>query len=207
MPSTRAAIPFLFALAAMLVTNGCEPVPIPLDSINVENGPAFLMRGKGKLATFQVSAPLNGSRVASPVWFDTSGIAWQIECTHGIFTGADIEGLRLLYGNIPRECHQTVPLPPQRAPLLSSGKIYSFWVWSDLVGGLGGDFYVRKNGAVLPVDIDNCATKDRGKWVRLNCKTQVRFTEPKDTEAFADTHQRKCAFAPSEPGTSDLCRE
>jgi hypothetical protein len=192
------------ALLSMLLIGGCDHWPVPPSSINVENGPAFLLRGKGKLARFAVSGPSGQSRVAAD-WTE-SGVIWEIECPHGIFTGADIEGLRLAYGNIPNGCHQTVPSPPQPAPTLASERIYFFIAWSSLAGGLGGDFYVQRNGLVLPVDVDNCSMKKNGQWVRVNCQTEEQFKEPTDIEAFAQAHQRKCAFTPAEPGHSRLCR-
>ncbi len=196
---------FLIALLSTLVIDGCDHWPVPPSSIGVENGPAFLLRGKGKLATFTILGPTGQSKVSSPADFERSGVIWEIECTHGLFTGANLEGLRLTYGNVPDACHQTVPTPPQRAPTLASERIYVFHAWSSLAGVLGGDFYVQKNGAILPVDVDNCSMRNNGQWVRVNCQTQERFKEPSDIEAFALAHQRKCAFTPTEPGHSSLC--
>ena len=198
---------FLIALLSMLVVEGCDHWPVPPSSIDVENGPAFLLRGKGKLATFTILAPTGQSRVASPADFERSGVIWEIECAHGLFTGADLGGLLLAYGNVPNACHQTVPTPPQRAPTLASERIYVFHAWSSLAGVLGGDFYVQKNGATLPVDVDNCSIKDNGQWVRVNCQTRERFEKPSDIEAFAHAHERKCAFTPTEPGHSGLCNK
>lgn len=195
----------LIVLISIFVTDGCDHWPVPPSSIDVENGPAFLLRGKGKLATFTIVAPTGQSRVAGPGDFERSGVIWEIECAHGLFTGVDLEGLRLAYGNIPDACHQTVPISPQRAPTLASERIYFFHAWSSLAGVLGGDFYVQKNGGALPVDVDNCAMRNNGQWVRVNCRTQERFKEPTDIEAFAQAHQRKCAFRPTEPGHPSLC--
>jgi hypothetical protein len=195
----------LFAVFSLLVTAGCDEWPVPPSSINVENGPAFLLRGKGKLATFAIVAPTGQNRVASPADFERSGVIWEIECAHGLFTGTDLDGLQLAYGNVPDACHQTVPTAPQHASTLAPGRIYVFHAWSSLAGVLGGAFYVQKNGAVLAVDVDNCSMRDNGQWVRVNCQTLERFKEPNDIEAFAQVHQRKCAFTPAEPGHSSLC--
>ena len=197
-PKTAIAI-----AVSLLMLFACEHWPVPPASIRVENGPAFIMSGKGKLATFTVYGPSNASRIANP--FYRSAIIWELECRHGILTGAGIEGLRLVYGKMPDACHQTVPVPSQSAPHLASGEIYYFDVWSSLAGGLGGNFYVEKSGAVLPVDVDNCFTMDSGRWIRVNCKTQERFVEPTEIETFVQGHQRKCAFRPSATSGPSLC--
>lgn len=198
---------FFIALLSMLMMQGCDEWPVPPSSIDVENGPTFSFRGKGKLATFTVSGPTGHSRIASAGDFDRSGVIWEIECVHGLFTGADLENLQMAYGNVPDACHQTVPNPSKRAPTLASERIYFFHAWSSLAGVLGGDFYVQKNGAILPVDVANCAMRDDGQWVRVNCQTRERFEEPSNIEAFAQAHQRKCAFTPTEPGHSSLCNK
>lgn len=195
----------LIALLSMLVIDGCDHWPVPPSSIDLQNGPAFLLRGKGKLARFTVWGPTGQSRVAAPADFERSGVIWEIECEHGLFTGVDLKDLRLAYGRVPDACHQIVPLPPQRASTLTSERIYVFQAWSSLAGVLGGSFYVQQSGAILPVDVDSCSMWDDGQWVRVNCQTRERFKEPSDIEAFAQAHRRKCAFTPTEPGHSSSC--
>ena len=199
----RSVVIVLFS--PLFILDGCDHWPVPPSSIRVEKGPAFLLSGRGKLATLTIHAPPKGSRIADPNPFDQSSVIWELECEHGLLMGADLEGLRVVYGSVPDRCQQTVPRAPQSPPLLASGQVYYFHVWSSLAGGLGGDFYVDKSGAIVPVDVDNCSTKDSGRWVRVNCKTGERFVEPIDIDAFARAHTRKCAFKPVEPTGSSFC--
>lgn len=192
------------AVLTLLVAAGCDHWPVPPSSISVESGPTFLLRGKGKLAAFTISGPSGHSRIANAD-FDRSDIIWEIQCPGSIFSGAAIEGLRLQYGAVPRGCHQIVPTPPEIAASLVAQRIYFFRATSNLAGSLGGNFYMRSDGASVPIDIDNCFMIIDGQWARVNCQSRDRFKEPTDIEAFARAHQRKCAFRSSEVGPSDLC--
>lgn len=173
-----------------------EEWPVPPASIRVEDGPVFILSGKGKLATLTVYGPSSGTRIARPDPFNKCAAVWEIECEHGLLMGARMEDLRMPCGTIPSDCHQTVPTPVQSPPHLASGSIYHFNVWSNLAGGLGGDFYLDRLGAVLPVDVDGCAMMNAGGWVRVNCKTGAPFVEPTDIEALVREHRRKGPFTP-----------
>jgi hypothetical protein len=90
----------LIALFSFVMLSGCEEWPVPPASIRVENGPVFILSGKGKMATLTVYGPSSGTGIARPDPFNQCAAVWEIEGEHGLLTGARMEDLRVPYGAI-----------------------------------------------------------------------------------------------------------
>ncbi len=182
------------AAFSLLALGGCEPPVEGPTAILVESGPTFSLRGRGQLARFTVYGPTAGAKIGNP--FDPSAAVWEIEGPKGFFRGVSIEGLRLVYAKAPEGYTQTEPRDLQPVPHLETGRIYSFEAWSSLSGGLGGDFYVDKTGAVQAIDLGTCGTSTGHGMVRTDCRTHEPLRDPSDIDRYAREHLRTSAFTP-----------
>lgn len=193
----RARITFAATLFSLVLLGGCEPPMEGPTAIMVQNGPSFTLHGQAQLARFTVFAPVNGTKIANQ--YDPSSAIWEIEGPrpHVFGSGIGIEGLRLIYAEIPRGYSQTVPKSPQVTPQLASGKIYSFEGCSTLSGCLSGYFYVDKAGGVEAVDVPTCWISTGHGVIRIDCETHNPFHEPADLEMYARQHRRASAFTPT----------
>lgn len=188
------AIFLMATIACFALGTACNRPEEPT-SVKLSNGPAFSLSGSGRLASFTISAPLNGQKV--PVPCDTallpcSGLAsvvWQVVPARGYYKGTRVEGLQILYGRVPSGYDQTMPAQSSPAPPLSPGAIYGFFAETTEGPGRGGHIYVDKSGGIQAVQVDLCTTLKNGQWSRINCKTQEPFQEPGDLEKYVREHQ------------------
>ncbi len=167
-------------------------------AVAVGPGPSFVLRGSGRLASFTISAPLSGQKVAFPcnkVLFPCSGVAtvmWQIESSKGYVEGAHVEGFQVKYGKVPNGYTQVVPSQSQSVSPLPPGFIYSFSAETTDAAGQSGYFYVDGAGTVQVLEVtDLCLTSQAGRQVRVNCRTKDPYKEPTDVEMFAREHQKR----------------
>src|SRR5690242_3510164 len=90
----------LLLILVLFQTLGCHHAEIST-SVRVENGPSFSFQGSGRLASFTISAPLTGQKIAEGCTtrlFPCAGRAtpvWQIEAAAGYFQGEKVSGLQL----------------------------------------------------------------------------------------------------------------
>lgn len=183
--------------AVMLVyVFGCHRSEIPT-SVIVGNGLSFSFQGNGRLASFTVSAPLNGQKIAegcTAQLFPCAGRAtpvWQIQASSGYMNGSNVNNLRLQYGKIPEGYTQLVPPNSQATPTLGSGVVYAFFAETTGAPGVAGDFYVQPSGAIDVVDIsDLCKRMKNGQWVRVNCETDQPYEEAADITKFVREHRK-----------------
>lgn len=145
--------------------------------ISVRQGPVFAFSGNGRLATFTVYAPNAGRHIADPDP-DLARIIWQIKATRGYFEGARVGGMQLSYGGLPDGYRQTVPNSPQQAPAPTSGAVYSFFAETTGAPGIGGFFYVGREGLTQITVPDLCSRLVNGRQVDVNCGTGEPYQEP-----------------------------
>jgi len=186
----------LLLVGVLFQMAGCHRIETPT-SVRVENGPSFTFQGSGRLASFTISAPLSGQKIAEGCTtrlFPCAGRAtpvWQIEAATGYFQGEKVSGLQLRYGNIPEGYTQLVPSKAQAVPPLASGPVYAFFAETTEAPGIAGNFYVEPSGTIDLVDVhDLCKKLKNGKWVRVNCKTEQPYEEPADIGKFVQEHRQ-----------------
>jgi hypothetical protein len=178
----------------LLLLGGCESSEVPT-AIEIGNGPSFSMRGSGRLASFTVSGPLSGEKIAYSCGtrlLTCPGVAsavWQIQASQGYFDGKVVNGLQLVYGHVPEGYIQTMPSQTQPPPPLSSDVIYAFFAETSGAAVATGSFYVDKGGDVEAVQTDLCLMLKSGQWARVNCKTNAPYQEPVDIERYVQEHR------------------
>ncbi len=158
--------------------------------VSVGPGPSFALSGSGRLAIFTVYAPRPGERIAYP-HPDVASVAWKVKASKGYFQGTHVSGLRLEYGRVPAGYTQVSPSPPQAAPPLPPGAIYSFFAETTDAPVASGYFYVASSG-VLAVEVpDLCLTLRNDREVRVKCGTgEQPYEEPADLERFVQRHRK-----------------
>jgi hypothetical protein len=166
-------------------------------TVRVESGPSFALSGSGKLASFTVSGPLTGQKVAFPcgkILFPCSGLAsiiWQIDASNGYVKGTRVDGLHVTLGKSPEGYTQTIPSQPSEIPNLPACVIYAYSAETTNAAGKSGYFYLDKSGAVVAVEVPElCATLKEGREVRVNCTTKEPFQEPTNLKSFIGAHEK-----------------
>jgi len=191
------AIFLIAAVACFLSATGCNRPEVPT-STKISNGPSFSLSGSGRLASFTISAPLNGQKVPVPcdaVLLPCSGagsaasVVWQVVPSRGYYRGTRVEGFQIFYGRVPRGYDQTTPSQSLPAPPLTPGAIYGFSAETTDAPGRSGHFYVDRTGGIRMIEADLCATLKNGQWLRISCKTQEPYQEPVDLEKYVRQHQ------------------
>lgn len=183
----RNAVSFLIAGTLLILLGGCEPSEVPT-TVQVASGPSFSLQGSGRLGSFTVFAPLSGQKIAYPDT-DIAAVIWQIQASKGYFRGEGVQGLRVIYGKVPKGYAQTVPSGAQDPPALTPGFVYSFFAESTGAPVAGGSFYLSKSGAVQVLVPDLCLMQKDGHKIRVNCTTKKPFQEPVDVEKYVREHQ------------------
>ena len=164
-------------------------------SVRITPGPSFALAGSGRLASFTVSAPQLGQKIAVPCnmrLFPCAGVAlvaWQIRASKGYEQGAAVQGLQVLYGKIPEGYIQAVPNQLEPAPSLTSGIIYGFSAETTDAPPKSGYFYMSRSGPIQVEVPDLCLTLINGEEVRVKCGTSQPYQEPTNLEQFADEHR------------------
>jgi hypothetical protein len=151
--------------------------------VSVHDGPSFTMRGSGQLASFTVYAPKGANHIAISDK-DDSEIVWEIVATRGYFEGVHVRGLDLNYGNVPSGYKQLVPEDSHSAPLLSPGKVYSFYAETTNAPIAAGFFYMDSQGPIQTYIPDLCTTLEKGRHVRVRCgfEGDRTYREPTNLE-------------------------
>jgi hypothetical protein len=191
----RNLLPLLFLVPCFVFLSGCESEKPT--TVRIESGPSFALSGSGKLASFTVSGPLTGQKVAFPcgkLLFPCSGLAsiiWQIDASNGYVKGTRVDRLRVTLGKLPEGYTQTVPSQSSEIPNLPVGVIYAYSAETTNAAGQNGYFYMGKSGAVVAGEVPElCATLKEGREVRVNCTTKEPFQEPTNLESFVGAHQK-----------------
>jgi hypothetical protein len=188
------AICLIATLACFLSATGCNRPEVPT-SVKISNGLLFSLSGSGRLASFTISAPLNGQKIAVPcdvALLPCSGVAsivWQVVPSRGYYKGTRVEGLQIAYGKAPPDYDQTTPSRSLTAPPLTTGAIYGFFAETTEGAGHGGHIYVDRTGGIQAVQVDLCMTLKNNQWSRINCKTQEPYQEPENIDRYAQEHR------------------
>lgn len=169
-------------LACLMYVAACERPT----SVVVNAGPTFLLSGSGRLEAFTIYAPV-GHRIASGSPSNDK-VIWQIKASKGYFSGTYVKGMHLTFGKVPDGYNQTVPDRSQEAPSLPPGTVYAFTAETTNAPGIGGFFYIRRNGATQVNVPDLCLKLINGQDVRVRCGTSEPYQEPSDLEAFVREH-------------------
>jgi hypothetical protein len=190
---TSARISSLILALALLSTLGCREVPT---SVEVRNGPSFRFRGSGRLASFTVSAPLPGHKIAAVCDTQIAPCAgratpvWQIEATRGYFAGSSVNQLQIHYGDVPEGYTQIAPAGPQAPPALSSSLLYGFAAETTGAAGVAGIFHVQPSGAIELLNTDiSCEKPKDGEGRSVYCDPDP-YKEPTDLEKYVQEHKK-----------------
>lgn len=155
---------------------GCGEIPT---SAQLGRGPAFLLDGNGKLASFRVYGPQAGHKIATP--FNANELVWEIHASAGYFQGASVRHLLIEFGGIPSGYTQSVPVGAAKiAPHL----VYYFLAETANAPPAAGFFYLDGD---VPIEIDVpdlCETGVTGDVKPIKCSTKVPYEEPPDLEEF-----------------------
>jgi hypothetical protein len=180
---TRLSAALMLSVVALVSCN----VEIPT-SVSVHAGPSFEFAGSGRLAKFTVYAPRMGRRIASAN-AEVSVIIWQIVPSQGYFEGDRVEGMRVVYGTVPRGYVQTIPKASENAKDPPLGVICAFFAETANAPGVGGAIFMSPTGPVS-VDVQGpCLRLINGHEVEVNCKTNEQYQEPNDMEKFVEAHR------------------
>jgi hypothetical protein len=169
------------ALAVAILLTGVFGCRETKTSARLQNGPAFLLRGSGRLAFFRVYAPQHGRKIATP--FDAKSLAWSVQPSDGYFKGANVEPLVVDYGRVPSGYTQTVPNSGTPAKL-ASHLVYYFFAETTNAPPAEGYFYLEGD---VPTEIavpGLCQSGLTGDVTPLKCGTADLYTEPTDLEQF-----------------------
>ncbi len=182
-------------LLSILMMVGCKG-PEVATTVTVSKGTVFSFTGSGRLASFTVSAPLDGQKIAVSCGtrlITCGGQAlgiWQIEASGGYFEGHAVDGMKIPYGRVPPSYKQLIPSNSQTPPALRSDVIYSFFAESTEAGATGGAFHVDKSGSVQLIETDLCTTIRNGREFRISCKTGQPYVEPFNIDKFVADHPK-----------------
>jgi hypothetical protein len=177
----------LAVVPLLLLLSGCREIPT---SVKIENGPAFVLAGSGRMGIFTIYGPQNGQRVAFPDPAVAS-VVWQIRASEGYFKGKHVEGLKVTYGKVPDGYQQLVPGQRDVLPPLSPGVVYSFFAETTDAPIASGYFYMDQSGPVQTRVPDLCVTLVQGHKVRVNCRLDKTepYQEPANLEKYVREHQ------------------
>lgn len=168
-------------------------------SVTLANGPSFTFSGGGRLASFTVSAPVAGEKIAFPCnralfpcFAGLSTVIWQIEPSSGYLSGVSVQGLAVRYGQPPDGYVQTTSRGMKQTEPLASNVIYAFSAETTNAAGQSGYFHVSESGDVQGLEIpDLCVMVESGHEVKVNCTTKLRYQEPADLPTFIREHLKR----------------
>lgn len=157
-------------------------------SVVVRSGPSFELSGSGRLSKFTVYAPRTGRRVAAAD-ADVSVVIWQIVPSHGYFEGSPVQGMRIVYGVVPRGYVQILPALYEKPNALPLGVISAFFAETANAPGVGGTIFMGSSGPVAVNVPNHCLRRINGKEVEVDCETNEPYQDPSDIEKFVQMHR------------------
>jgi hypothetical protein len=173
----------LIAIATFLPLVGCGERPTMAE---IGQGPSFLLRGSGRLASFRIYGPQPDRKIATP--FDEKSLVWRVQPSEGYFDGTPVARLALEYGIVPRGYVQSVP-PNGTAIALPSGRVYYFFAETTNAPPAEGFFYLDGNAPVQISVPGLCQSGFVGDVKPLKCGTNEPYTEPTDLKQFVGQHR------------------
>jgi len=173
----------LITIATLLPLVGCVEWPTTAE---IGQGPSFLLRGSGRLASFRIYGPQPDRKIATP--FDEKSLVWRVQPSEGYFKGTPVARLALEYAIVPKGYVQSVPLSGT-ATALPTGRVYYFEAETTNAPPAGGFFYLDGNTPVQISVPGLCESGFVGEVKPLKCGTNEPYTEPADLKQFVREHR------------------
>ena len=170
-------------MSCAVILVGCE-VPT---SLELTNGPSFLLNGSGRLASFTIYSPQAGHRIATPN--DADSEIWSIQAI-GFAERLMVAHMNVRYGSVPPGYKQTTPASGN-PPALGTGFVYYFLAETTGAQGVEGFFYVSKAGPTRINVPDLCPSGFVGDVKPIKCATHEPYIEPKDIEQLVRDNTMK----------------